>query len=207
MKFAGGSVFACVATAVLALGSPTPARAQARPTPPQQSPGSETPQQMRDREANITLLERGKDEAISKDAAMKQMNEDFQRIQTEDADIMNAFSSANPPDYKKISDDAADIKVRAIRLKNFLVLPPSAKDEKRKKERESDNSELKSSVPALGESIKSFVSNPIFRQQAQQQVDYRDVAKARRDLDDVVDLSARIAKTAERLNKEPARSN
>src|SRR5262249_43351557 len=127
----------CVGAALLIVILPGVAGAQARPNP-NTLPGGETNREMRDREANITLMERGKDEAKSREATQKQMNEDFQEIQTKDADMMTVFGSANPPDYKKISDDAADIKFRANRLKNLLVLPPSGKEDKRKKERSPD---------------------------------------------------------------------
>jgi hypothetical protein len=192
------------AVAIAISGSATRTLAQTRPNP-NLPPGAETNREMRDREANITLMERGKDEAKAREATQKQMNEDFQQIQTEDAAMRTLFASAAPPDYKKIYDDAADIKVRATRLKNLLVLPPSGKEDKRKKERESE-SDLKTSLPTLAEAVKSFVSNPIFHQQAGQPVDYRDLSKARRDLDDIIELSSRIAKTAQNLSKGSGKS-
>jgi hypothetical protein len=192
------------AVAIMVLGSATRTLAQARPNP-NSPPGAETNREMRDREANITLMERGKDEAKAREATQKQMNEDFQRIQSEDADMRTVFASPALPNYKKIYDDAADIKVRATRLKNLLVLPPSGKEDKRRKERESE-SDLKTSLPTLDEAIKSFVSNPIFHQQAGEPVDYRDVSKARRDLDDIIEFSSRIAKTAQNLSKGSAKS-
>src|SRR6516225_3399146 len=97
------------AVAIMVLGSATRTLAQARPNP-NSPPGAETNREMRDREANITLMERGKDEAKAREATQKQMNEDLQRIQSEDADMRTVFASAAPPDYKKIYDDAADIK-------------------------------------------------------------------------------------------------
>jgi len=196
------------AAAIIVWGCATGALGQVKPNPTT-LPGAETNREMRDREANITLMERGRDEAKAREATQKQMNEDFQQIQTEDAEINTVFGSANPPDYKKINDAAADIKVRATRLKNLLVLPPSGKEDKRKKERESE-SDLKGTLPTLAEAVKSFVSNPIFHQQAGQAgqpVDYRDLSKARRDLDDIIELSSRVAKTAQNLNKGSAKAD
>ena len=200
LLFAGGGILFLLMTMT------TKAGAQAKPNSPQPTPGAVTNPEMHEREANITLLERGKEEAKSRDAALKQMNEDFQRIQAVDLDMMNVFSSGNPPDYKKISEDAADIRLRAIRLKNHLVLPPSVKDEKRKKGKDDDNTDLKSAMTGLDDSIKTFVGNPIF-QQAQQPAGNQDIAKARLDLDEVIQLSSRIAKAAEKLYKEPGKSN
>lgn|SRR5262249_41744306 len=195
----GGPVLSWLATAFLIGILPGLAEAQARPNP-NSLPAAETNREMRDREANITLMERGKDEAKNREAAQKQMNEDFQRIQTEDADMITAFTSANPPDYQKILDDAADIRTRATRLKNLLVLPPSGKEDKRKKERDADL-DLQASMPLLSGTIKSFVSNPIFQQQAGQPVDYRNVVKARHDLDEIIELSSKVRAAAEKMSK------
>ena len=195
-------LFACAEAAVMVMALGAQASGQARPNAPQPSPATVTNPAMHDREANITLLERGKDEANRKDAALKQMNEDFQRIQTTDAEMMDAFVSANPPDYDKISVDAADIRVRASRLRDQLALPAAGKPEKRAKEPDIDKDDLRASLSRLSDSIKSFVSNPIFQQQAPQQVDHHNGLRARLDLDDIIRLSSRIAKAAGEQKKD-----
>jgi len=186
---------------VIALGGL--AYGQAKPNAPQPSPGTVTNPDMNDRSANVTLLERSKDEANRKTAALKQMNEDFQRLQTEDAEINEAFESHSPPDYKKISEGASDIRIRASRLKNQLALPAPAK---RTKEQDGDKDGLKAHLSRLSERVKSFVGNPIFQQQAQQQADGDNKAKARLDLDDIILLSSRIAKAADAMEKEAAKT-
>jgi hypothetical protein len=159
-----------------------------------------------DRERNVSEIERVKNDTASHDAAVKQANEDFSRIQTDDVDMLKVFSASKPPDYKRISDDAADIKKRATRLKDYLVLPPTAKDEKRKKMMaDPAPEELESSVPALKDLIQGFVKNPVF-QQTTQRADYRDLAKARRDLDDIIDLTSKIRKTSDRMSKPAGNS-
>lgn len=150
-----------------------------------------------ERNLNVTMAERNKDTTANREAAAKQMNEDFKGIQSLDVDIMKIFTAANPLDYKKISEDSAQIKIRAKRLKDYLTLPPGAKDEKR--HALAVDADLKLSVPALKDSIKSFVGNPIFQQTPGQKVDYREVAKARRDLADIIDLSASVEKAAGKL--------
>ena len=207
MKLFTGPVICSIGIAALVIGLATEAPAQARPNAPQPPPGTVTNPEMHDREANITLMERGKDEAKNRDAALKQMNEDFQRIQTLSLDLTNVFSSGNPPDYKKVSEEASDIRARASRLKANLMLPPSAKQEKKKKESDSDKMNLAGSVSALSDSIKSFVNNPIFQQRSQQPPDAQDIAKARLDLDEVIRLSSQITKEADRLNKSGGTSN
>src|SRR5262245_53275305 len=205
MKLVTGLFICCAGITAPVIGLAPEARAQARPNAPQPPPGTVTNPDMHDRESNITLMERGKDEAKNRDAALKQMNEDFQRIQTLSLDLTNAFTSGNPPDYKKVSEAASDIRLRVSRLKTSLALPPSGKDEKRKKEQDADKTDLAPLVSALSESIKSFAGNPIFQQRSQQPADGHDVAKARLDLDEVIRLSSRILKNADQQNKSPAR--
>jgi len=207
MKSFTGPLICCVGIAALVIGLATEAPAQARPNAPQPTPGTVTNPDMHDREANITLMERGKDEAKSRDAALKQMNEDFQRIQTLSLDLTNLLSPGNQPDYKKVSEDASDIRTRASRLKANLVLPPSAKQEKPKKEPDAGKMNLAASVSAVSDSIKSFVNNPIFQRRSQQPPDAQDVAKARLDLDQVIRLSSQISKEADKLNKSGGTSN
>jgi hypothetical protein len=189
---------------VLALGSESVATAQTRP-PVETGPDAaiRADREMRDRQTNITLLEHGKDEGISRQAAAKQMNEDFDRVQTVGFGLLTLFSSANLPDYQRIAADAAEVRMRANRIKNYLVLPPTAKEQKGQNAlSDAEKDQLKSSLPALKDLIKSFVANPVFRQSSgTQQVDYRELAKARRDLDDIIDLSGRIRKTAEKMSK------
>src|SRR5215813_7252784 len=156
MKLFTGPVICSIGIAALVIGLATEAPAQARPNAPQPPPGTVTNSEMHDRESNITLMERGKEEAKGRDAALKQMNEDFQRIQTLSFDLSDVFSSGNRPDYKKVSQDASDIRLRANRLKTNLVLPPSTKDEKHKKEQDADKTDLAALSSALSESIKSF---------------------------------------------------
>jgi hypothetical protein len=177
----------------------TPLLAQQNP-PNRQPPALDNRSELRDRDTNITLLERGKDEALNKQAALVQMNEDFERIQSVDKDILSAVSTNGTPDYKRISDGLADIKKRAIRIRNYMVLPPTAKDEKAQKRRdELDTGQVRPALITLNDLITSFVTNPLFRRDTD--VDYTLVARARRDLDGIIDFSEKIRKSAEKLNK------
>ena len=198
-------VVGCLAlglTAALVAAGQTPGTK----TAPVQPSASENPQEMRDRTQNITMLERGKDTAISREAALKQANEDFARIQVAEAELRGAFTSA-APDYKRISENATEIKTRAARLKDYLVLPPTAKDQKAKRPGDGQNAEqLETCVAQLKERVRSFATNPIFSKD-NQQVDYREVARARRDLDDIIDVTARIRKDAEKAGSASGKTN
>jgi hypothetical protein len=181
----------------------TPLMAQRNPTVPQpatkDNPRTD-PGELRGRNDNITLLEHGKDEAQNRQTAMAQMNEDFERIQSIDKDVLSAVSTSGVPDYKRVSDGLVEIRKRAIRLKTNLVLPPSAKDERAQKRRdEMDTNQLQPSLLMLNDLIVSFVANPLFKKETS--VDYQLVARARRDLDGIIEFSEKIRKSAEKLNK------
>lgn len=177
----------------------TPLRAQQNPPAPA-PPARDNRSELRMRDENITLLERGKDEALKKQSALAQMNEDFDRIQSVDKAILAVVSTDGPPDYQLISDGLADIRKRAIRLKNYLVLPPTAKDEKAQKNRdESDTSQLRPALTTLNGLITSFVTNPLFKKDSN--IDYTLISRARRDLDGIIEFSEKIRKSTEKLNK------
>lgn len=193
---------------VFSLVLATPILAQRNPTFPQpatkDNPRTD-PGELRGRNDNITLLERGKDEAQNRQTALAQMNEDFDRIQKVDRNVLSAISTSDVPDYKRISLGLAEIRKRAIRLRSNLVLPTSSKDEKAQKKRDAmDTSQLQPSLLVLNDLITSFVSNPIFTSR-DTNVDSPQVARARRDLDGIIEFSEKIRKSAETLNKTPGK--
>jgi hypothetical protein len=151
-----------------------------------------------DRERNVTEIERTRDDIAAHDARAKQFQEDFLGIQSVDADMMKVFGAGNSPDYKRIRDDSAEILKRANRIKAYLMLPSA----KREKSTNSgfDPDRLESTLPTLKDLIQDFVKSPIFQTQAGR-ADSRELAKARHTIDDIIDLSATVRKTSEKLAK------
>ena len=181
----------------------TPLLAQRQPNFPQpaspEHPAT-NPAENAPRSANVDLLERGKDEAKRRQAAQLQMNEDFERIQTLDRDILAAASADGGPDYKRISTGLADIRKRATRLRDNIGLPTDVKDEQWKKSVDESNAkELRPALMTLNSFITGFVSNPVLQRNAN--VDPALVAKARRDLDGIIDFSDKVRKSVEKMNK------
>ena len=135
-------------------------------------------------------------------AVLAQVKEDFERIQVVRNGIVRAASATNALDYKFISDAAAEIKKRAGRLKSNLALPDPEEDEKsRKNEGELDKEQVKAALSTLCNRIESFVKNPFF--ETPRVVDSELLTKASSDLKSMVELSGRITKSADRLNKSP----
>jgi hypothetical protein len=131
---------------------------------------------------------------------IRQVNEDFARIQGINEEIMRDYAAGTPPDYKHISEAMAEIRKRALRLQTNLLLPAS----------DDTKTEPVASVAAgkqpgrsplldLSDLIFSFVTNPIFKNE--NTIDLALGAKAKHDLASIVDLSDRISRSADKLNK------
>lgn len=201
-----------LAVALLLLAPAQSARAQSggghQPRPPTSSPT--TTREMRPpgiREREIIMSEMEKEAA--KPAAAKrpelpleQIAEDFERIQAVNNRMMGAVMREASPDYGLISEAAAEIRKRAARLKSNLSLPEPEKKEAGKGaeyRRPEDAAQMRAALLLLDRALVSFVKNPAFKNP--DVVDAGDGAKARRDLEDVIELSRLIGKDAERLSK------
>ncbi len=164
---------------------------------------SERERQMRDRELALRNLERDRNR-VTTDQQLRlpyeQINEDFKRIQIVNNELMSAAYGSAALDFRNVSEATAEIKRRASRLKTNLVLPDIDKDEKRQKSQDAtEAAQLKSALSALDKLIMSFVTNPVFKSTGV--VDSQLSVKARRDLEDIIELSDRIKKNAEKLSK------
>jgi hypothetical protein len=119
--------------------------------------------------------------------------------------IAQAVLSGASLDPKSIAKSASEIKKRAERLKYNLVLPEPEKGTKRSKaEVGAELEQLKSSLTTLSGLIFGFVNNPLF--QNANTVDAELSAKARRDLEEIIELSKGIKKSSERLGKVSQKS-
>jgi hypothetical protein len=131
-----------------------------------------------------------------------QIAEDFKRIQTVNNSMMAAVMGADSPDYGLVSEATAEIRKRAARLRTNLPLPePEAKDGGKAADYKSpgDAPQLKAALMRLDGALMSFVQSSVFKNTGV--VDADDGAKARRDLEEVIELSRLINKDAGRMSK------
>ncbi|HEX8773455.1 MAG TPA: hypothetical protein VF735_07580 [Pyrinomonadaceae bacterium] len=133
-----------------------------------------------------------------------QIREDFVRLQVVNYDLSDAVSrssrSSGALDLKLIAKSVADIKKRARRLRDNMMLPETENVfERPQMEVGPDVRQLKSSLSVLKKLIIGFVNNPIFREA--NVVDLQLSAKAKHDLEDIIELSEQIKKCSEKLNK------
>ena len=130
--------------------------------------------------------------------ALAQLQEDFAQLQVANKSMLRAVLVNNTIEPGFISKSASAIHKRATRLNTNLALPePEGNSQISTAELEAQ--QLKPSVVKLGRLIFSFIDNPFFKEVSV--VDTQQTAKARRDLEDIIQLSELIKKNSERLRK------
>jgi hypothetical protein len=132
--------------------------------------------------------------------ALEQLQQDFSRLQVVNNHLLRTALSDATLDPKFVSKSVSEIKKRAQRLDKNLALPEPEKPPQQAGAEVSPRSpELKASVLKLGRLIFTFVDNPFFKEASV--VDTQLTAKARRDLEDIIELSEQIKKNSEQLGK------
>lgn len=165
-------------------------------------------QAMRDREyalyhAGETL---GAENRSATANMLPQMREDFKQLQLTNNGLMQQVAEAQTLDYKLIAQAMSEIKNRAGRLKDNLVLPQlqtAAADNARKDKAPdvlaADVPQLKAALFKLDRLIMSFVNNPQFTSAHTLVVTHAE--QAHRDLRDIIELSRTIKRSAQQLGK------
>ncbi|HBB86728.1 MAG TPA: hypothetical protein DC047_03825 [Blastocatellia bacterium] len=131
---------------------------------------------------------------------MAEVNDDLHQLQTLTGSIStHAAATDQPLNYQSILADVTEIKKRSVRLRTDLALPQGGKDEKRDSFKDAEKGELQPALAALNKLLDSFLHNPIFSDAGA--VDVQLAGKARRDLEDIVVLSDKVRKNAEKRSK------
>lgn len=156
-----------------------------------------------ERTFNLRMLEkelRRPREETNPQMPLMQIREDFLRIQVVNNDLAKAVSENSALDLKLVAKSTSEIKKRANRLKFNLALPEFKKDAaKSKTEVGPELGHVKSSLSTLDQLVLRFTNNPVFKRA--DVVDAQLAAKARRDLDEIIELSGGIKKNSEKLLK------
>lgn len=189
-----------------------PASAQQAPTGPPPAGVRDPFAEVRERQQREAQLRSAEMLAVAKptdrraaEAAAEQMREDFRLLQVLRNKIVRHLKSEKQLDYKFIAEETGDINKRAERLKTHLVRDeaPEAAPKEPEKIPEMDEDKVTDALVRMCRRIDSFTENPVFK--LPDVVDVEQTAKAGRDLRDIIRLSGRIRKTAERLNKTQGR--
>lgn len=177
-----------------------------RPTPSGLNPPVQPrPPSIRERQFKVLEMEREAAQPRTPEEeklALAQIAEDFEKIQVINNKMMGATMRAVAPDYARIVQTTAEIKMRAGRMKDNLRLSKadSREGEKSPSYKKAQDAEgLKASLLSLDGSIMSFIQNPIFKNPGV--VDVEQAGTASRDLETIIELSNLINKDAQRLSK------
>jgi hypothetical protein len=187
----------CLAAALLIL-SAAAAAAQTAGTPGGITAGNPKDKSLEEklRSDEIERVKRAAEKPDARhDPEFPRIKEDFERIQIINSNVLQAQRSGGGLDYARISEAAAEIRKRATRLRASLFA-----SEKRSKEKDAEGAQdLKSLLSALDGAIGDFVTNPMF--QNLRVWNAQSSAKACRDLEQIIRLSARVRLEADRKRR------
>ena len=178
------------------------ARQQGRP------PGSiDLKREQREREHREAMLRKtemgaalDKAEKRRIEAAIKQVKEDYKRIQIVRNEMVRNLIADRPLDYRLISDETGEINERAVRLKAYLMPPvPEDKEKNTRSQVEFNDEEMKGALVELCNLIAGFIDNPVLKNP--DTIDVEQSTRAGRDLFSIIELSGNIKRSCEKLNK------
>lgn len=129
--------------------------------------------------------------------AVEELQEDFTRLQMLNLEFVKSINTPKL-DYKFIATSAAEINKRADRLKDNLDLPDPNGVKSEAAASASTELEMKKSMLRLGKLIYSFTHNPFFKEAS---VVNDNAVQARRELDEIIDVSKQIKVDSEKLKK------
>jgi hypothetical protein len=158
------------------------------------------------RDQQVAALEHEKERKRDPQEIMAEVNEDMGRLKALSNGLATqAAASEQQLNYKDIMDGMVEIKKRSTRLRTDLaVLPPLEKSEKGIDLKAAESGALPPALATLNKLIDSFLHNPIFSDTGA--VDQQLAAKARRDLEDIITLSDKLRKNADKLSKASSKT-
>jgi len=133
-------------------------------------------------------------------ALMAQTEQDFNRILFLHNELARAITANNTLDYHFVSEATAEIKKRASRVQSSLALRLSP-DEALAVEKSPPPKDLplKDEIVTLCHQIRNFVTNPSIENP--KSINAEQMTKARKDLETLIMMSARIKKEADKLGR------
>ena len=133
---------------------------------------------------------------------LAEVNEDLTRLKVLNEGISaNANAADQQLNVKSIVENVTEIKKRSTRLSIDLALPPEEKGTKRK---DVENEVLQPALASLNKLLDSFLNNPIFSDAGA--IDLQLAAKARGDLNDIIVLSDKVRKNADKWSKKGSKT-
>lgn len=151
------------------------------------------------RERQMRKIDVEKEKKRDPKEILVEVNEDLSRLNELNQGLASATGDSQQPNYKNIVGSLTEIKKRATRLKSSLALPQEQNEEKSAGFKDAEKAELQPALAALSKLLDGFLHNPIFSDSGP--LDMRLAARARRDLEDIIVLSEKLRKNAEKRSK------
>jgi len=164
---------------------------------PQQTVIDQGLREMQVRSLEMAKEARGATLTTASPEVIKLVKEDFGRIQEINGKIISSYTRGDAPDYGYLSEAMAEINKRAARLNTNLLLPQLTKHEVLQPAEGSP-------LIQLNDLIQHFVTNALFQNAGT--IDAGLGVAARRDLENIIELSDRIRKSADRLQKSGSKN-
>ena len=158
-----------------------------------------------EREREFRELEQQRHKSVNrrveaKQAVQSQLREDFSRLYELQQSQLLPTSSTLALDNEMLMKSTEEIKTRATRIRQNLLLMLAERDEK-KKEYNFTESDLRSSASALRALIVRFVNSPVFQVNSPNDKELR--ITAREDLEAIIKLSDNLNKVVKKLLRNP----
>lgn len=210
MRLVNSIAFQSVAAAALVVASAASARAQLAPPvgPTAERNRADSERDLEERIAYQRLLaawaeNRRERKKSDPKLAFEQLQQDFTRLQVVNKELVLTTSKTPDLDLKFVARSASEINKRARGLMSNLALPepPAARP---KPEPMSDAGRVKKSITALGWLVYRFVKNPLFQEAGV--IDTQSAARASRELEEIIALSAELRRSSELLDKATRKS-
>jgi hypothetical protein len=198
MSFAFVAMFLLTCAPVAAQGGPG-----TMPTGPSVDPAAARIRDEQQREMQLRNV--GESEGARTDeravrSAAKQLGEDFKRIQVIRNDGARAVVSGGALDFKRVAEQAAEVRKRAQRMQGFLGLRVTEADPGSPEPTGYDEKQMRDALAKLCHRIDNFVANPRFKSPTV--VDVKGTESASRDIQEIISLSANIKDSAESLSRK-----
>lgn len=144
------------------------------------------------REANKSFSQESDPETVIR---FEKIKVDFENIQKLQAEIIKAYTTGKQINYHKISESAAELNKKALRLEANLFNIKKITDKKDEKKKTPSVRDL---IIELDKALSNFIDNPIFK--SNKVIEQKDVEKSENQLEKVIKLSETLSLEAKKFS-------
>lgn len=140
-----------------------------------------------------------KDDPRRAQVMIDQMRDDFRNLQLIRNEMVRALKAEKPLNYKNVADETSEVYKRASRLKATLTLSSIDGDKNHATQVVLGQEQMRNALINLCNGIITFTESPVFKSPGVSNV--KEADEARRVLQNIIDLSGSIKRSAEVLSK------